>query len=92
MYNILPFCSIWPASDPLNILTLQLTGVKSLANQYVNSLKQQCESKASTKPGGGDDGVKDKLCPNDCSQHGTCVRGRLSKDSIFYSSIHISYM
>ena len=62
--------------------------MKSLANQYVNSLKQQCESKASTKPGGGDDGVKDKLCPNDCSQHGTCIGGRLTKDLILHP-IHI---
>ena len=38
------------------------------------TLKQECETKASSKPGGGGDVLND-LCPGDCNGHGTCNKG-----------------
>ncbi len=55
--------------------------MQSLADQYVDSFKQQCETVISAKPGGSTDDIINKLCPGtvngkDCSNHGTCNKGK----------------
>ncbi len=70
---------------------LQATGMKKLADQYVDSLKQQCETVISAKPiDGGTDTVLNNLCPgtvneNACSNHGTCNKGKNNSHRIISS-------